>query len=122
MDELNYFALRVEGGHTGDQMNYYAYKGDIYLSPHTKAVSPEKAAHLATRDLAERAAAALAPIARKRYGDAARIVVVPVCTFGGGKLSMARTAARIKADTEMLEARIAQGVFAPNKRPSMSRL
>jgi hypothetical protein len=119
MDEFNYFTLSLEHGETGYQMNYYAHKGDIRLSAHTKAVSPDKGARLATRELAERAAAALAPVIRKRHGDDARIVVTPVREWGGGKLAAARTAALIKADTAMMEARIAQGLFAPNKRPSI---
>jgi hypothetical protein len=119
MDGLNYFLLRVDGGETGPLLAYYSHKHQVFLSPHTKAVSMDLAAHLESLEVATRAAKSLGPIARKRYGDAARIEVVPIRERGGGDSSTKRTLARIKADTAMMEARIAQGVFAPNKRPSM---
>jgi hypothetical protein len=116
----SYFMLQIIGGRLPSMLAYQIHKGQAFVSPHTKAVDIGQGACLRSLDLANRVAAALSPVVRKRYGDAARIEVVPVSTGGGGASAMARMSRRIAADSAMLDARIAQRVFAPNKRPVMS--
>jgi hypothetical protein len=118
-EEQTYFMLQIVGGKLPPMLAYQIHKNHVFVSPHTKAVDMSQGAYLRSLDLANRAATALVTIVRKRYGDEARIEVVPVRGGGGGSSAMDRLRRRIEEDSAMLDARVAQRIFAPNKRPAI---
>lgn len=99
------------GTHLGFNMHYSSEKGYITIGPHFRLTGMDGAAHLATLELAERARTALLPRFQKRYGPETDI---EVRECGGQWLE------RIEKDSAIVQARLDQGVFAPNKRPVMA--
>ena len=112
-----YFMLQLISGDVPDQLAYQAHKGSVWLTANTKLADGGLAAHLRSEDLARRAAEALTPILKKRRGESASIRVVPATGGGGGRSAEEALERRINRDSTLMEARLAQRVFAPNKRP-----
>lgn len=81
-------------------------KGDCFLSANTKLVGVDKAVLLSTKDLAESFRDVTLTTLRRRHGDAVRSNVACFRT----------TEAQV--DDLLVQARIKEGLFAPNKRPA----
>lgn len=109
-----YFMLRLHGGKQPAMLEYQIDRGGVWISASTKAADHSKGACLDSQALADSAAAAQAPAVLRRYGAGARLEAVP-CWAPAMKGSVLPK--RIEADSAMLRARIAQGVFAPNMQP-----
>ena len=104
LDEVETWTIRVVGGKSHWQMLYQHAKGICYLSAHTKLADFGKAVTLSNRQLAEDFRTAIQEVMRRRHGSNVELVV----ERGGGKKCV---------DDELVAARIAQRVFAPNCRP-----
>ena len=114
----SFFHVEIVGG-TGLPLMWGTEERNngVFVSPHTRAAAGDaKAARLRSRALAEKVVKALLPVVRGRYGDhiELRVVEVRVNTMSPTLVK------RIEADSMMLEARIDQSVFAPNKLPALS--
>ena len=80
-------------------------KGDCFLSANTKLVGVDKAVLLSNKDLAVSFRGATLVTLRRRHGDAVRATVARCDTTA------------VEVDDLLVQARIAECVFAPNKRP-----
>jgi hypothetical protein len=80
-------------------------KGECFLSANTKLVGVDKAVLLSNKDLAESFRGATLPTLRRRHGDAVRSSVACFCTT------------KAQVDDLLVQARIKESLFAPNKRP-----
>jgi hypothetical protein len=98
------WTIRVEGANIQWHTFALQAKDGCYLSANTKLVGYEKAVTLSTESLTRRFREAVLELMRKRHGDKVELVV----ELGGRKNG---------TDDVLVEARIAQDVFAPNKRP-----
>ncbi|WP_143752300.1 hypothetical protein [Burkholderia sp. SRS-W-2-2016] len=100
------WTIRVE--HADLQSHTFALqaKDGCFLSANTKLAGYDKAVTLTSEALAERFRAAILGVMKKRHGEDVELIVEP-----GGQ--------RKSADDELVNARISQGVFAPNKRPAL---
>ena len=82
-------------------------KGDCFLSANTKLVGVDKAVLLSNKDLAESFRNATLLTLRRRHGDEVRSTVASCRTT------------KTQFDDLLVQARIREGVFAPNKRPTI---
>ena len=98
------WTIRVEGA--AIQWHTFALQSNdgCYISANTKLVGYDKAVSLSNEDLANQFRTALLDIMKRRHGDEVELVVE---RGGRGK----------HVDDTIVAARIAQKVFAPNKRP-----
>jgi hypothetical protein len=81
-------------------------KGDCYLSANTKLVGVEKAVMLSSNEPARSFIDATLATLRRRHGNAVRATV-----------ACCRTT-QVQVDDLMVQARIEEKLFAPNKRPT----
>jgi hypothetical protein len=81
-------------------------KGDCFLSANTKLVGVDKAVLLSNRDVAESFRDATLLTLRRRHGEAVRSTVASFHTT------------KVQVDDILVQARINEGVIAPNKRPA----
>jgi len=81
-------------------------KGDCFLSANTKLVSVDKAVLLSNKKLAESFRDATLLTLRRRHGNAVRSTVVSCSTT------------KLQVDDPLVQARIDEALFAPNKRPA----
>lgn len=100
------------------------YHDEVCVGAHFKLTGIDKAAHLETRDLAERYLEACEGVFAKRYGADAIELTIGAVTLAtravGGETRKRETARqRVEEDTRIVQARLDQGVFAPNKRPKL---
>lgn len=100
------WTIRVEGANSQRHMLYQQEKGICYLSAHTKLADYSKAVTLTSESLAREFREAVMEVMRRRHGDEVELIVEP----GGRKKA---------PDDQVVAARIAQRVFAPNKMPKM---
>lgn len=80
-------------------------KGDCFLSANTKLVGVHKAVLLSSKSLAKSFRDATLPVLRRRHGDAVQATVTSCRTT------------QTQVDDLLVEARINEAQFAPNKRP-----
>lgn len=81
-------------------------KDGCYVSENTKLAFVDRTAILSSKALAERFAEALYPLMRKRHGAAVELAVMEI------------TGAQVQTKSDVIvQARIDQKNFAPNKRP-----
>lgn len=81
---------------------------ECYVSANTKLCDFSISACLSSEALAKRYADALEPVFRIRYGEGVRLTVADRGPQG-----------RPEFDDPLVEARIEQGIFAPNRKPAI---
>lgn len=115
---MKWFSLHarvIDPGALSDKLRYalagIEYHDEVCVGAHFKLTGIDKAAHLEIRDLAE------------RYLEACEGVIdaVTLATRAvGGEARKRETARqRVEEDTRIVQARLDQGVFSPNKRPKL---
>jgi len=110
--------LQLIGGKAPDHMAYQVERHAVFLSANVKTADISKAALLATRAEADAAVAALTPTVQRRYGEGTSIEVVAGWSNSMTAHAVVALKSRIDADSSLMAARIAQRIFAPNKRPA----
>ncbi len=99
------WTIRVVGADLQWHTSWLQSKDCCYLTANTKLSDYSKAVTLTREDLAHEFCQALQGVMRKRHGDDVDLIVEP----GGQKKTV---------DDDVVIARIAQRLFAPNKRPT----
>jgi hypothetical protein len=108
MKKLNEFwTIVIDNAELQWHMFALQSKGDCFLSANTKLVGVDKAVLLSNKELAQSFLDATLPTLCRRHGDAVR------CTVASFHTSQAQV-----DDDLLVQARIKEGVFAPNKRPA----
>jgi hypothetical protein len=107
MKRLNEFwTITIDGAELQWHTFALQSKGECFLSAHTKLVGVDKAVLLSTRDLAESFREATLLTLRRRHGEAVRSTVATCRT------------SEVQVDDLLVQARIREGAFAPNRRPA----
>lgn len=101
-----YWTIRVESAEFQWHTFALQSKGDCFLSANTKLVGFDKAVQLSSEELARLFCDAVFPTLRRRHGEAV-LALVTTCSTTDSRI-----------DDLLVRARIEQGQFAPNKRPS----
>ena len=96
----------------GAELDWHTFalqtKDGCYLSGNTKLVGRDKAVALSSKELAQTLCDAVLPTMRRRHGEEVELQIKP------GHLPQKGAG----FDDDLIRARIAEGNFAPNKRPS----
>lgn len=107
MKKMNdFWTIRVEEAELQWHLFAIQSKGDCFLSANTKLVGFNKAVHLSNEELAKSFCEAVLPTLRRRHGGSVSAIVTTCST----------TEERV--DDLLVRARIAEGLFSPNKRPT----
>jgi hypothetical protein len=102
-----FWSLRVENAEVRANTFALQCKGDCFLSPNTKLASFNKAVRLSSEELARSFSQAVQPTLRRRYGAETYAIVVSCSTTGSSRID----------DDLLVQARIEESLFTPNKRP-----
>lgn len=106
MKKLNVFwTIRVEAAELQWHIFALQSKGDCFLSANTKLVGFNKAVQVSSEDLAISFCEAVLPTLRRRHGEAVMATVATCSTT------------ELRLNDSLVQARILEGLFAPNKRP-----
>jgi hypothetical protein len=106
MKKMNdFWTICVEDAELQWHMFAIQSKGECFLSANTKLVSIDKAVQLSSEELARSFCEAVLPTLRRRHGEAVSAVVAIFRTTGS------------RIDDSLVQARIKERLFAPNKRP-----
>lgn len=109
MKEMNdLWTIRIDNAELQWHMFAIQSKGDCFLSANTKLVGFDKAVQLSNEVLARMFCEAVLPTLRRRHGDGV-LATVATCRTNDPRI-----------DDVLVRARIDEGLFAPNKRPSTS--
>lgn len=107
MKKMNhYWTISIEDAELQWHLFALQSKGDCYLSANTKIVGIDKAVQVTSKELAVAFCNAVMPTLRRRHGVA---VLATVCALQTTDLA---------DDDELVASRIAENMFAPNKRPT----
>lgn len=102
----NYWTIRIEDAELQWHTFAIQSKGDCFLSPNTKLVGFDKAVQLSSEELARSFCEAILPTLRRRHGEAV-LATVATCRSTDSHV-----------DDLLVEARIEERLFAPNRKPS----
>ena len=103
---MHYWTIRIDDAPLQWHTFALQVKDGCYISPNTKLVALDKAVRVSSEALAGQFREAIMPTMRRRHG-------IAVCLT----IEKCETSRQKALDDVMVEARIAQNNFAPNKRP-----
>jgi hypothetical protein len=109
---MDYWTIRIDDAALQWHTFMLQTKDGCYVSANTKLVASDKAVRILDEELAVRFREAIMPIMRRRHGEDVRLTIEERGTSKWGK------AKQKPFDDALVQARIEQNNFAPNKRPS----
>ena len=119
---MEYFEIAVEeveglGSGQSGMLHAALEKDGTYLSPNVRLCAGNKAAMLDSAELAQAYIDACKPIFVKR-GQSLEFTILSGLADTGGFDGFARLEEAVKRDSDLVRARIEQGVMAHNRKPA----